>query len=45
MTVSVTALSALFVVFATLYPEALGNLSAANAGLILTYAIQVKFLV
>lgn len=41
MTVSVTALSALFVVFATLYPEALGNLSAANAGLILTYAIQM----
>lgn len=42
LTVCVTVVVSLFVVFSTIYPDVLGATSASFAGLALTYAIQVK---
>jgi len=42
MTISVTFVIGLFVVFSTIYPEVLGETSASFAGLALSYAISVS---
>jgi len=42
MTISVTVVIGLFVVFSTLYPEVLGETSASFAGLALSYAMIVS---
>ena len=42
LTISITAIVSLFVVFSTIYPESFGGEgTAAAAGIALTYAIQV----